>query len=62
MTKKNDIDQRLVLDAFETIIEYGKPDDEGRKTLEGITAYTDFDGYTVFLEGQGVNMRLEFHN
>ena len=59
---KNDIDQRMVLDAYETIHEYGKADDEGRRTLEGITGYTDFDGYTVYLEGHGVKMRLEFHN
>ncbi|MDT7526059.1 MULTISPECIES: DUF3081 domain-containing protein [Pseudidiomarina] len=58
---KNEIDQRLVLDAYETIHEYGKAE-QGKHTLEGISAYTDHDGYTVFLEGHGVRMTLEFHN
>lgn len=58
---KNDIDQRLILDAFEQIHEHGKAE-QGKHTLDGITGYTDHDGYTVFLEGHNVKMTLEFHN
>ncbi|HET8816444.1 DUF3081 domain-containing protein [Pseudidiomarina aestuarii] len=58
---RNDIDQRLVLDAFEQIHEHGKSE-QGKHTLDGITGYTDHDGYTVFLEGHNVKMTLEFHN
>lgn len=58
---KNEIDHRLVLDAFEKIHQHGKAE-QGKHVLEGITGYTDYDGYTVFLEGHNVKMRLEFHN
>jgi hypothetical protein len=58
---RNEIDQRLILEAFEKVHEYGKAED-GKHTLDGITVYTDHDGYTVFLEGHGVRMTLEFHN
>lgn len=58
---KNEIDQRLMLDVFEKIHQHGKAE-QGQHTLEGITAYTDHDGYTVYLEGHQVKMRLEFHN
>ncbi|WP_417690202.1 DUF3081 family protein [Pseudidiomarina sp.] len=58
---KNEVDQRLVLDAYEKIHEHGKAE-QGKHTLEGITAYTDHDGYTLFIEGHNVQMRLEFHN
>lgn len=58
---KNEIDHRLLLDAYEKIHTHGKAE-QGRHTLEGITAYTDHDGYTVFLEGHNVSLTLEFHN
>lgn len=58
---KNDIDFRLILDAYEKIHTHGEAQ-QGQHVLEGITAFTDHDGYTVFLEGHGVKMRLEFHN
>lgn len=58
---KNEIDYRLVLDVFEKIHTHGKAE-QGAHVLEGITASTDFDGYTVFLEGHRTKLRLEFHN
>ncbi|WP_404400667.1 DUF3081 domain-containing protein [Idiomarina seosinensis] len=58
---KNEIDFRLILDAYEKIHEHGEAR-QGQHLLEGIKAFTDHDGYTVFLEGQGVKLRLEFHN
>ncbi len=58
---RNEINQRLVLEAFEKVHQYGKAE-QGKHTLDGITVYTDHDGYTVFLEGHGVRMTLEFHN
>lgn len=58
---KNEIDHRLMLDAYEKIHTHGKAE-QGRHILDGITAYTDHDGYTVFLEGHGVELTLEFHN
>ncbi|EKE80913.1 DUF3081 domain-containing protein [Idiomarina xiamenensis] len=58
---KNEIDQRLVLDAYEKIHRHGEAK-QGRHELDGIQAYTDHDGYTVFLEGHNVKMTLEFHN
>lgn len=58
---QNQIDHRLLLDAYEKIHLHGKAE-QGKHTLEGITAYTDHDGYTVFLEGHNTKLTLEFHN
>jgi len=58
---KNEIDFRLILDAYEKITLHGKAE-QGKHTLDGITASTDFDGYTVFLEGHNTKLQLEFHN
>lgn len=58
---KNDLSVRLVLSVFEKIREHGEAKDE-RHELEGITGYTDHDGYTVFLESHDVKLRTGFHN
>lgn len=58
---KNELDTRQILTVFEKIREHGEADDE-RHVLEGITAYTDHDGYTVFMESHDVKLRTGFHN
>ncbi|MCH8500704.1 MAG: DUF3081 domain-containing protein [Aliidiomarina sp.] len=58
---KNELSIRTVLSVYEKIIDHGEVVDE-RHVLEGITAYTDHDGYTVYLEGQRVKLWTGFHN
>ena len=58
---KNDIDSKLVLRVFDKIIQHGeKKGDE--HFLMGIKGYTDFDGYTLFIEDALVHLNFGFHN
>ncbi|MGS2721803.1 DUF3081 domain-containing protein [Paraglaciecola aestuariivivens] len=58
---KNDIDSKFILNVFEKIRQQGEQKD-GHYFLQGINAYTDFDGYTIFLEDALVQLRFGFHN
>lgn len=58
---KNELEHKLILKAFEVICQQGQKQTQGYE-LEGITAYTDFDGYTLYFEARGVLMRFGFHN
>ncbi|MCF2947428.1 DUF3081 domain-containing protein [Paraglaciecola aquimarina] len=58
---KNDIDSKFILAAFEKIRRHGKQEDQ-KYLLEGVIAYTDFDGYTIFLEDALVKLSFGFHN
>lgn len=58
---KNEIDSKFILNVFEKIRQHGETKDEGY-LLGGITAYSDFDGYTVFMEDANVKLRFGFHN
>ena len=58
---KNELDSRTVLAVFEQIQKQGEQKDEG-KAYKGIVAFSDPDGYTVYLQGSGVLLRVGFHN
>ncbi|MCL4409516.1 MAG: DUF3081 domain-containing protein [Gammaproteobacteria bacterium] len=58
---KNELSIRTVLSVFEKIVDHGEVIDE-RHVLDGITGYTDHDGYTVYLEGLRVKLWTGFHN
>lgn len=58
---KNELDTRLILSVFEKIRQHGKQID-GVYHYEGVKAYTDYDGYTVFIEDALVQLRFGFHN
>ncbi|WP_100643179.1 DUF3081 domain-containing protein [Alteromonas facilis] len=58
---KNEIDSRFVLSVFEKIKQHGEQADDAY-LLDGVKAYTDFDGYTVFIEDALVKLRFGFHN
>lgn len=58
---KNDIDAKLILKVFELVTAKGEQFEDG-KLYKGITAYSDIDGYTVYLKGNGVELRFGFHN
>lgn len=60
------MDQKInivsVLRAFEEIIERGEPADEDCRSLEGISARAEYDGYTLFLTDGRVTLYVYFHN
>ncbi|KAF7764567.1 hypothetical protein PCIT_b0603 [Pseudoalteromonas citrea] len=58
---KNDIDSKTILSVFEFVQKNGEQTQQG-KHFQGLTAFSDFDGYTVYLQGSGVVMRYGFHN
>ena len=58
---KNEFDSHFVLAVFEKIRSHGKHQDDAY-TLEGVKAYTDFDGYTLFIEDASVKLSFGFHN
>ncbi len=58
---KNEIDSRFILEVFEKIRAHGESKDHVH-LLDGVKAYTDHDGYTVFLEDAQVSLRFGFHN
>jgi len=58
---KNELDSKFLLNVFEKIRQNGKNDD-GKYSLEGVIAFTDFDGYTLFIEDALVKLSFGFHN
>ena len=46
---KNDIDAKMLLRVYEKITSLGKKSSEGH-SFEGVIAFSDFDGYTVYLK------------
>ncbi|MBQ4810689.1 hypothetical protein A7985_09590 [Pseudoalteromonas luteoviolacea] len=58
---KNELSTNLVLKVYEYIIQHGQDYDLG-KQLDGVTAFSDPDGYTIYLKGSGVLLRFGFHN
>jgi hypothetical protein len=63
---KNELESRLVLSVFDKIRQHGdvKDDKQFDKVyfLEGVSAATDFDGYTLYLKDASVNLSFGFHN
>jgi len=58
---KNELDPTKILHAYETIIEHGTPTEHG-KIYEGVEAFSDYDGYSIYLRGNGVELKVGFHN
>ncbi|GAM53973.1 hypothetical protein JCM19232_3738 [Vibrio ishigakensis] len=58
---KNDLDSSKVLQAYECVMNNGTPTEHG-KIYEGVEAFSDYDGYNVFLRGNGVELKVGFHN
>lgn len=58
---KNELDSRFLLSVFEKIRLNGKQEN-GQYSLEGVIAFTDFDGYTLFIEDALVKLSFGFHN
>lgn len=58
---KNEIDSKTLLRAYERIQQDGEQTEQG-KFYQGLYAYSDLDGYTLYLQGSGVLLRFGFHN
>lgn len=58
---KNELDSKFLLRVFEKIRQHGKKD-EDVYSLDSIRAFTDFDGYTLYIEDALVKLRFGFHN
>ncbi|WP_100751756.1 DUF3081 domain-containing protein [Vibrio salilacus] len=58
---KNQLDPGKILQAYETVMSNGTPTALGR-IYQGIEAFTDYDGYTVYMRGNGVELKIGFHN
>ncbi len=58
---KNELDSKFVLRVFDKIRNHGTKQDDAY-FLEGVTARTDFDGYTLYLSDALVSLSFGFHN
>ena len=58
---KNKIDINLALLAFDKIRQVGEQSQQGC-TFEGVTASSDFDGYTLVLQDKLSSLTIFFHN
>lgn len=58
---KNKIDINLALLAFDIVMRSGEKTDTG-STFEGVTASSDFDGYTLVLQDKLSSLTIFFHN
>ncbi|MFA0414815.1 DUF3081 domain-containing protein [Vibrio renipiscarius] len=58
---KNDLEPSLILRAYESIIRHGTQTERG-KIYQGVEAYSDYDGYNVYLKSNGVELSVGFHN
>ncbi len=59
---KNSLDSKMILRVFEKMRQHGEHHDDGSYHLNGIKAFTDFDGYTLYLEDALVKLSYGFHN
>ncbi len=58
---KNELDTKYLLQVFDKIRQFGeKQGDEYH--LKGIKAFTDLDGYTLFIEDAKVKLSFGFHS
>ncbi|MEG3768409.1 DUF3081 domain-containing protein [Alteromonas sp. 14N.309.X.WAT.G.H12] len=58
---KNDLDSKFLLRVFDKIRQEGRKTDD-KYRLNGIVAFTDLDGYTLFVEDAQVKLQFGFHN
>lgn len=58
---QNEIDSKFLLRVFGKVTNSGEKNSEGY-FLEGVTGFSDFDGYTIFLQDAKVKLSFGFHN
>ncbi len=59
--KEYNFDVKLALTAFNNILSNGRKDNR-EYHYQGLTASSDFDGYTLFIKNQNVSLTIFFHN
>ena len=59
--KDRKVDVALALRAYQNILKFGEREN-GVFVYEGMTASTDFDGYTITLSDGSISLRVFFHN
>lgn len=58
---KNELELSKVLLVYEMVMENGLFIEFG-KIYEGIEVYVDYDGYNIFMCGNGVELKIGFYN
>lgn len=58
---QNELNSTQILHAYEVVMANGDATELG-KSYQGIEAYSDYDGYNVYLRGHGVELHVGFHN
>ena len=58
---KNEIDSKFILRVFDKIRLNGESIDS-QYMLDGVKGFSDFDGYTLYLEDARVKLSFGFHN
>lgn len=61
MNIEQKIDVKQALRVFDKITQLGEKTEQGWQ-YRGLSASTDFDGYTVFLRSATVELTIFFHN
>ncbi|MFV8782398.1 DUF3081 family protein [Microbulbifer sp. SA54] len=61
MNTEQKIDIKQALRVFDKITQHGEKTENGWQ-YRGLTASTDFDGYTIFLRSAKVELTIFFHN
>lgn len=57
----NELDMNGMLRLFELVRQHGERTEQGYR-LEGLEAWSDFDGYTIFLRHGSTILTLGFHS
>jgi hypothetical protein len=58
---QNEVDSKFILSVFDIIRRKGVQQENGNRLL-GVTVYSDFDGYNLYLEDNQVKLHVGFHN
>ena len=58
---ENELDIHQALKVFHKIVKMGEKHGDGH-TLLGVTALSDFDGYTIILQDNNASLTIYFHN
>ena len=58
---KNELESKFLLQVFDKIRQSGEKKDD-KYLLNGSVAFTDHDGYTLFIEDAKVKLQFGFHN
>ena len=59
--RERKVDVRLALKAYQAVVDRGERRDGGYH-LDGLSAESDFDGYTVAISDGRVRVRVLFHS